>query len=326
MNAGERRMTSGEVLSELLKRRLLIVVGKGGVGKTTICSVLASITARTIGETLAMETDLRAPLAAAFGQAPSLVPVEISPGLATMVLDGRHALEEYLQIVVPGRIVLKAVFASKLYQYFVQAAPGLRELMMLGKIYYELERKPSGQRKWQMVVLDAAASGQALGLLKMPEAAHDTFGESIVGREANNIGRMLHDQRLSAVILVTTAEPMALSETIETEAALHKLGLNVAAIVLNRYKPKSFGVQDVARLKRRAPLRRHLNHLDHLSALANQELERTTQAREALATLRAETKSPIIELREYRGLFGTALVRRLADDLSGVDGDGLSAG
>ena len=313
-------MKSAEVLSELLKRRLLIVVGKGGVGKTTISSVLASITASQGGSALAMETDLRAPLAASFGQAPSMVPVEISPGFATMVLDGRHALEEYLQIVVPGRMVLKAVFASKLYQYFVQAAPGLRELMMLGKVYYELERKPSGQRKWQTVVLDAAASGQALGLLKMPEVAHETFGESIVGREANNIVRMLHDQRLSAVILVTTAEPMALAETIETEASLHQLDLKTAAIVLNRYKPKSFDAQDLARLKRRTSLRRSLKHLDHLSALANQELERTTQAREALAMLRAQTRSPIIEVREYRGLFGADLVGRLAADLADTEG------
>ena len=54
-----------------------------------------------------------------------------------MTLDGRAALEEYLRLVVPGRMLLKAVFASRLYQFFVQAAPGLRELMMLGKVYYE---------------------------------------------------------------------------------------------------------------------------------------------------------------------------------------------
>jgi anion-transporting ArsA/GET3 family ATPase len=316
MKANQRSRPACLTISELLTRRLLIVVGKGGVGKTTISAVLGSLAARVRGDTLAMETDARAPLAAAFGQVPSMDPVGIAPGLATMVLDGRHALEEYLQIVVPGRMVLKAVFSNKLYQYFVQAAPGLRELMMLGKVYYELERKPAGQRKWEMVVLDAAASGQALGLLKMPSAAHDTFGESIVGREAHNIGRMLHEPRLCAIILVTTAEPMALAETLETHAALSELKLEVGAIVLNRYKPKQFGAEDVARLRRRSGLRRELNHLDHLSALANQELERTTRAREALTMLRSRTESPIIEVREYRNLFGAALVRRLTDDLA----------
>lgn len=323
MSANERALSAASVLSDLLKRRLLIVVGKGGVGKTTVSAVLASLAAQTGGSALAMETDVRAPLAAVFGHSPSMTPIEVSPGLATMVLEGRHALEEYLHMVVPGRVVLKAVFSSKLYQYFVQAAPGLRELMMLGKVYYEIERKPAGQRKWELVVLDAAASGQALALLKMPSAALETFGESIVGREARNIGRMLHDSRLCAVIQVTTAEPMALAETLETHAALGALKLNVAAIVLNRYNPRHFEAEDLARLKRRGSLRRELKHLDHLSALAHQELERTTRAREALALLRSRTRSQIVELREYRNLFGSALVRRLTADLT--DGESLPA-
>ena len=323
MSANQRASSAAAVLSDLLERRLLIVVGKGGVGKTTVSAVLASLGAQTGGSALAMETDIRAPLAAVFGHSPSMAPIEVSPGLATMVLEGRHALEEYLHMVVPGRVVLKAVFSSKLYQYFVQAAPGLRELMMLGKVYYEIERRPAGQRKWELVVLDAAASGQALGLLKMPSAARETFGESIVGREARNIGRMLHDSRLCVVIQVTTAEPMALAETLETHAALAALKLDVAAIVLNRYNPRHFAAEDLARLKRRGSLRRKLKHLDHLDALAHQELERTTRAREALALLRSRTRSQIVELREYRNLFGSALVRRLTADLT--DGERLPA-
>ena len=62
-----------------------------------------------------------------------------------MVLEGRHALEEYLKLVIPARAVMRAVFASRLYQFFVNAAPGLKELMMLGKVYYEAERKLGGR-------------------------------------------------------------------------------------------------------------------------------------------------------------------------------------
>jgi anion-transporting ArsA/GET3 family ATPase len=304
------------VLNELLQRRLLIVVGKGGVGKTTVSAVLASLAVQSAASALAVETDVRAPLAAVFGQSPSMAPIEVSPGLGTMVLEGRHALEEYLHMVVPGRVVLKAVFSSKLYQYFVQAAPGLRELMMLGKVYYEIERKPAGQRKWGLVVLDAAASGQALALLKMPSAALDTFGESIVGREARNIGRLLRDSQRCAVIQVTTAEPMALAETLETHAALGAMDLDVAAIVLNRYKPRHFEAEDLARFKRRGSIRRELKHLDHLSALAHQELERASRAHEALDLLRSRTRSRIVELHEYRNLFGAALVSQLTADLA----------
>src|SRR5271155_2193282 len=199
------------MLNEILARRVLIVLGKGGVGKSTLSAAIAKLATLSGARALIMECDARAPLAATFGVAPSFVPAQVADNLALMRLDGRAALEEYLRLVVPGRMLLKAVFASRLYQFFVQAAPGLRELMMLGKIYYEADRKPAGQQKWRLVVLDAAASGQALGLLKMPSAARETFGESIVGREARNIGRMLHDSRLCAVIQVATAEPMALA-------------------------------------------------------------------------------------------------------------------
>src|SRR5258708_38119407 len=121
----------------LLADRVLIVLGKGGVGKSTLSAALAKVATLSGPRALIMERDARAPLASTFGVAPSFVPTQVAHNLSLMTLDGRAALEEYLRLVVPGRMVLKAVFASRLYQFFVQAAPGLRELMMLGKVYYE---------------------------------------------------------------------------------------------------------------------------------------------------------------------------------------------
>src|SRR5438552_16039103 len=110
------------MLNQLLSRRVLIVLGKGGVGKTTISAALARLCVASGSRALLMETDTRAPLEAIFGIDPSFDPKEVAPNLSLMTLDGRHALEEYLRLVVPSRILLKAVFASRLYQFFVQAA------------------------------------------------------------------------------------------------------------------------------------------------------------------------------------------------------------
>src|ERR1700682_5550128 len=104
------------MLTELLDRRVMIVLGKGGVGKTALSAAIAGLAAATGKHALIMETDSRAPLAATFGVEPSFVPIEVAPHLALMLLDGRHALEEYLRLVVPGRTLLKAVFASRVYQ------------------------------------------------------------------------------------------------------------------------------------------------------------------------------------------------------------------
>src|ERR1039458_900199 len=172
-----------QMLNEILARRVLIVLGKGGVGKTTVSAALAKLVAMPGAAALAkpaemsgpraliMECDARAPLAATFGVAPSFVPTDVAPNLALMTLDGRAALEEYLRLVVPGRMLLKAVFASRLYQFFVQAAPGLRELMMLGKVYHEAGRIDPKLPGPSMIIVDAPASGQAMSLLKMPTAA-----------------------------------------------------------------------------------------------------------------------------------------------------------
>src|SRR5205823_2304389 len=152
------------MFDDLLKRRVLLIVGKGGVGKTVLAAAIATTSARRGARTLAMECDVRAPMADLLDAQPSFVARDVSERLSAIVLEGSHALEEYLRMVVPGRAVLNAIFASRLYQYFVQAAPGLKELMMLGKLYYESELRAGSRRKWNLIVVDAPASGQALSL------------------------------------------------------------------------------------------------------------------------------------------------------------------
>jgi len=304
------------MLKELLNHRALILLGKGGVGKTSAGAALALTAAQSGDRVLVMECDSHAPMTSLFGHKRSFEPVEVAPNLHLMCLDGRHSLEEYLRLVLPGRAVLNVVFSSRLYQYFVQAAPGLRELMMLGKLYYEVEQNPKSQALWSKVILDAPASGQALNLLKMPLAAHETFGESIVGREARNITRMLRDQGQCAIVQVTTPDSLSLTETLDTHAALGAIGLKVAAVILNRRNPASFASADIERFARNPRLRRRLKTMDHLCELARAELERASVSRHALAQLKERIQSPVIELAEHRGLAGLELVKELAAELA----------
>jgi anion-transporting ArsA/GET3 family ATPase len=300
------------MLNQLLARRVLIVLGKGGVGKTAVSAALGLIAAQSGGRVLLMECDLRAPLGAAFDAAPSFEPHEVAPNLATMVLEGRRALEEYLRLVLPGRAFLRVVFASRLYQFFVQAAPGLRELMMLGKIYYESERKGG----FDLIILDAPSSGQAISLLKMPAAARATFGESIVGHEANNIERMLRDQRRCAIVQVTTDEPLAVSETLENQVALEAMQLEPAAIFFNRLSRPAFDARDVTSLARSREGSVAPEYLSHLAGVARGELQRAERARKTLADTRTRIDTLIIALRDHPGLHGTQLIHELARELA----------
>lgn len=304
------------MLNEILARRVLIVLGKGGVGKSTLSAAMGKLAAASGASALLMECDGRAPLAAAFGVAPSFVPTEVAPNLRLMTLDGRAALEEYLRMVVPGRMVLRAVFASRLYQFFVQAAPGLRELMMLGKICFEAGLFDGKRPGYGIVIVDAPASGQAMSMLKMPTAARATFGDSIVGKEASNISRAMHNRRASAIVQVTTADSLSISETLEIHAELARLHLAPAAVLFNRTPRLRFDAADIAALANRRGPRVKKKDLEHLAELAGAELNRAAEAKKATAKIRAETGSPVLEIGEYSGLSGIALIERIAGELA----------
>jgi len=298
------------MLTQLFERRLIVVLGKGGVGKSTTSAALATCAARQGIRTLLMETDSRAPVAGALGVERSFKSVPVRAGFSTMVLEGGHALDEYLALVLPARAVLKAVFASRLYQFFVQAAPGLRELMMLGKVCYELS--PDRHPRWDLVVVDAPASGQALSLLKMPTAARATFGTSVVGQEAEKIERTLHDRKVCAIVEVTTPETLAVSELLETQKALAAMDFPPATIFLNRAATTDFSAGDVIQFARRAEASHGLRHLEQLMEAARAELARAAQTPRAHAKLARLSRSSIMEIPDFPGRDTETLVTHLA--------------
>jgi anion-transporting ArsA/GET3 family ATPase len=237
-----------------LERRLHFVVGKGGVGKTTVAAALALMLARQGRRTLAIEMDVGGRLPTVLGgDGVAPTPVEVSRGLWVQSLDGRTALEEYLGLVVPVKRLLSTVFSSRIYQYFVAAAPGLKELMTVGKIWYEATREDNGRPAWDAIVVDAPATGHSVQYLRMPQAARDTFGTGLVQREATRVVELLQDAETTAVHLVTLAEEMPVAETLETYAQLEQtLKMPLGWVVVNRVHGRRFAPELLARLEQAA--------------------------------------------------------------------------
>jgi anion-transporting ArsA/GET3 family ATPase len=239
------------VTPSLIERRLHFVVGKGGVGKTTVSGALALLLARRGCRTLAIEMEVTGRLASLLGHpAASYAPTEVAPNLHVLSVDGRAALEEYLGLIIPVRRLLSTVLASTVYQYFVAAAPGLKELMTVGKIWYEATREERGRRVWDAIVVDSAATGHSLQYLRMPQAARETFGAGLVQREATKIVALLQDRRTTAVHLVTLGEEMPVAETLETRAQLvGPLAMPLGWVIVNRLHGRRFDPALLERLR-----------------------------------------------------------------------------
>jgi anion-transporting ArsA/GET3 family ATPase len=306
------------MIDDLIARRLIVVLGKGGVGRTSISAAIATLAARRGVRTLVIEADLRGPIAASYGKAPGFKQIELEPNLYAMTLGGQESLEDYLGKVVP-RPILRMVFASTFYQYFVHAAPALRELTMMGKVFHEVERRAASLKPWNLVVFDAPASGQALSMIRTPFAARETFGESVVGREAQNIARLLSDRTKCATVAVTTAESLAIKETLELKRALAALQLETAAIFFNRISQASYAAGDIARMERLGAAVPGLKYLEALAGIARAELRRRSRQRHAIAILRRQAECPVIVIEERKGLSGTALTNRLTDQIKAQD-------
>src|SRR5262249_36924201 len=142
-------------LRSLLDKRLIFVMGKGGVGKSTVSIALGLLAARRGLRCIVVELAAQERVQRTFEQDGELFQeVEIEPGLFTISIDPQHAMEEYLRIKAGP--LGHALSASRMFQAFAMATPGMRELLSVGKIWElaQLQRRTRGAAPYDVVVVD----------------------------------------------------------------------------------------------------------------------------------------------------------------------------
>ena len=246
MNDRGRRASNGIPLTD---KHLLMVAGKGGVGRSTVAAAIGAAAARSGLRTLVVETAGRADVPPLLGRPAGdpLTEVELLQRLHHVTIDRRGALDEYLRQEVPGPIPAAVLGRSRAFQLFVEATPGMSDLLTIGKVWELAGRTRHKPRThpYDLVVLDGPASGQLLGLLSAPRTFSDIARVGPVARQAARIDRAIADGADVGAIVVATPEQMAVTEALWLQAALsQRFGLQLRAVVVNRLLPTWFSAEE----------------------------------------------------------------------------------
>lgn len=247
------------VLDELLSKRLVILSGKGGVGKSVVGAALALAGVRRRKRVLLVEIDAPVEAARLLGEARAgQQETELRPGLLSVNLNPASVMDEYVRHVVKVERLAQRILESPVYRRFFSAAPGLRELMVLGKIMVLEEARDRWSRRprYDLIVVDAPATGHGLSFLKVPVAASEAVPVGPVGRNARRVLALLRDAAKTALVIVAVPEEMAVVEAQWFHRlAVNEIGISPVALILNAAHERRFSQAEEARILRLAASR-----------------------------------------------------------------------
>ncbi len=225
-------------MTELLDRKLIFVTGKGGVGKTTIAAALGWLGAARGKKTLVCEVDAKGNLADFFETGPThFVEREVAPRMWVMSMDTEASLKQYLSLQLKVPLVARIGPIAKMFDFVASAAPGVREIVTVGKLCWEVKEK-----HYDLVVVDASATGHIVGQLAAPQAINQLVQVGLVRQQTGWMLDILEDPDTTGLIVVATPAEMPVSETLElTDRLRQETNVDLAAVVVNRVLPELFG-------------------------------------------------------------------------------------
>jgi anion-transporting ArsA/GET3 family ATPase len=287
-----------QALKDLLEKRLVFVTGKGGVGKSTVAAAMALRAARAGKRTILCEVSAQEHVSKVFHRAEiGYHEVELDDNLWAISIDPDESMREYVLLQLKVRAMRDLLFRSRIFSYLAAATPGLKELVTIGKIW-ELaleDRKVSKGRKYDMVIVDAPATGHGVGFLQTPRTFANVARVGPLRQQAETLDKFIRNRRRTGVAVVALPEEMPVNETASLERSLEsEVGVEVDRIICNGLYPNRFAGDEVERLGEVAEGANGPLGASYRAALS--EFRRAGAQREQLARLESITEAPVSTL------------------------------
>ena len=313
----------------LLERRVVIVTGKGGTGKTTVTAALAVAAAKAGKRVLVAEMgrDEHIPRLLAPGSPPvGHAGREVMPGIRVLRIDPFEALGEYLTLQFGLKALVDTVMSNQAFQQLMSAAPGWRELITLGKIWHlEQLQESDGRPSYDFIVVDAPATGHGVTFLDVPRVVVSAVRAGPLHQHTEAVEALIDDHERTLLLPVTLAEELPVRETSELiERVRSDLAIAVDRVVVNAVAPAPFpaGLENLDEVLARLPDSAPLGALPPPSQLA--ACARTLRLRHELnagfvAEIAEDTALPLVILPHLQGgIEGPREIEELASALVAV--------
>lgn len=234
----------------LFDRRLIFVTGKGGVGKSTVAIMLGLVAARRGLRTIVAELHSQERVQDSFAHhGARFEELELAPRLFTISIEAERAMDEYMH--VKAGPLGHAVSSTRLFQALAMATPGMRELLSMGKVWElaQLQRRTRGAAPYDVVIVDAPATGHGVGILRTPKTFADIARVGPIAHQGRQIAAMIYDRRLTAVVAVATPEEIPVNETLSLRESLAHENLALELVIVNGVYPGRFADDEVGSLE-----------------------------------------------------------------------------